>query len=325
MKSVYFVNSPYHVLTALVNIFENPETSATIVVAYENKLTLDAMRPLLDNIISLGIDVVEFKPNWKDSVQQVFRMNSSRLKKIIGDDSTLYVNTWLLDYMQRNSQLLTANSSLYKRIVLVEDGSLVYLRGLRKMTLKQIVRYALFNIKKPELVIHHVRATQVTFPNRYPDEVRELLTDLDLEKRIHDLSSDIKETLLKLFSVPETLMGLISSNEKNPNKIIFTQDLARHGLVDSLDNQKMIFDTLINRYVTNNDFAIVKKHPFDVADYDFSDNVLVVSDPFPAELFYVLGIHFDQSIGVFSSAVEGVQADEYVYDTTEYKELREKK
>lgn len=231
-------------------------------------------------------------------------------------DHIISGNVWStgISPLTRDTLRMTRTNSFAKLTVL-EDGSMMYLGDFsswdRPGLLSKIKEGVLCDLN----IVNNSRISAWLVENPTNYEFIKVPT-----RRFKYFDNQVKLKTLATVFLSDSDIGQIEKikSSEDLDCVIFTQPLFKSGLVESLDIQVKLISKLINRYASDAKKIYIKVHPADFAKYqNIASNVEILGN-FPSELMNAFGVKFKTSIGLFSSAIETVQADEYIYDVNDY-------
>lgn len=136
-----------------------------------------------------------------------------------------------------------------------------------------------------------------------PNEIKEKVEIIDLKKLWENKTLAQKKEILKIFDFNDNIVQKI----KKKKNILFTQPLSEDGAIT--EKEKIdLYSKIIRKY--DNEKLVIKKHPREKTDYkEIFNNILVIEESFPAEIFDFLDIKFEKIITIFSTAALNLSQD----------------
>lgn len=315
-KTAYFITTRYHLILALSHSLAYG-TKATFYLTFENQNQVEGMETLLNQIANqYDIEFITFTVGLRWKLKHLLRIDKVIKEHEFDNFSKIIVFPWYLDRFSKPIQRVLSFKKNRDKVEFWEDGALMYLLPQKKMSKIRLLKDFIIGELRPQQLLN-ADNTFVSYPDRF-QLWKQNLKKIDWNFLVDAIKADQNLKFLnQLFDVESLFLQLKQYSRLN---IIFTQPFYLHGLVSSEERQRQIFQKLIERYASKNELTILKLHPADPVDYNWNSslNVMMIKQTFPSEMFLFNGISFYKSIGVFSSAVESVSADEYIYDTKEY-------
>jgi hypothetical protein len=309
---LYILSTPYHVLIALGNILNNKKDVHIILTSLDDESLyfFNSIKLKLQNIDNVKkVEVIKQKKNITRLLD--YKITSPMINS--EEYKCVYIFGWNLYYAYSNTNKFI--NYFYKKktkIFLFEDGKKMYEAAEKSFLFFVIAK--LLNINTFPKNLYKIRKIFVSEPENFPEKYKSKLYQIDIEAIEYQIASN-KNTILDIFTDQESLNRILSIfNMSKSVSIIFTQPLYKDGIVKSEENQKIIYEKLAMNYADTSDFLIVKKHPRDNLIYDFEDKLIEWSGMLPSELLSLLNIKFKNSIGINSSAIESVDAENYCYN-----------
>ena len=143
----------------------------------------------------------------------------------------------------------------------------------------------------------HVKSVEVNNKNGIFLKHKNII-ECNKEKLFSSLSDDQKNVIKYVF------LENIDFKKYNNSTLIITQPLYMDGLVSSEKQQVNIYKKIIDLYCAG-DKIVIKTHPRDRVVYDeFSDDIIVINQCFPIEIFNFFNeLHFKRIISVSSTSI----------------------
>lgn len=244
----------------------------------------------------------------KDSVIQralgLSDIKNYMLKKRIYNENTIKKKNFLLvNFAWDLSRVFYPASIYYKeceRSVFIQEGLLQYVTPVEprwKLIIKKLYGNQLdYWIDKKLIGIF------VQKPAGFPDYLQNKIQLLELNyDEIHD--SKFIEDFCSIFLSKEDYYEL--ELIKKANGIIFSQPISEDKYVSESEKVR-IYSDIVN-YYSKEGKIVFKVHPRDETEYVLR-GAEVVRGKFPSELLKLMGIRFDFAVGLCTSAIETVDA-----------------
>ncbi|WP_130890930.1 glycosyltransferase family 52 [Fusobacterium ulcerans] len=254
----------------------------------------------LENQYSLLIFLLINIKNKKDI--KIYRETdidkSSKLKiwlfilKIIFKYNTVYGQ----DHTAIGNKLLLA-----KNFILLEDGLMNY-KEKKDSKLKYYIKRIF--LKKAILgQASNVKKIYLTGLAPIPEEIAHKVEIINLKELWNKKTLEEQNEILDIFSFDLNIKEKI----KRRNMILFTQPLSEDGIITEKEKIEL-YSKIIRKY--DNEKLVIKKHPREKTDYkEIFNNILVIEESFPAEIFDFLDIKFEKIITIFSTAALNLSQD----------------
>lgn len=141
-----------------------------------------------------------------------------------------------------------------------------------------------------------VKKVYLTGISGIPLEIKKKVEIIDIKKLWNKKTENEKENILKIFNLDK-----LNLSQKESRYILLTQPLSEDGYITEREKIKL-YKKIIEKYPSRK--IIIKKHPREKTKYEkvFQD-ITILSDTFPAEIFTLLGIEFEKVITLFSTSV----------------------
>jgi alpha-L-fucosidase len=221
----------------------------------------------------------------------------------------------LYNFAWGNYSLYTISSYLYKkskRAIFVEDGSHQSVNP-KPSNLNLAIKKYIYGVSTEFYEDKKLEKILVQFPEKYPKHLQPKLEKLNTEKLFRSLSKEETAEIVKVFMSEDEVKNLLDVNTKG-TVVILTQPLSEDGFVTESEKKKLYKDIIDSNREYN---IIIKKHPREKTIYKF-DNVAEISGSFPSEILTLLGIKFRKAIGICTSAVTLIDAEERINTDEEF-------
>lgn len=205
------------------------------------------------------------------------------------------------DFLRWTDFFLTNDSPFY----LIEDGLSNYAYPQRQKNkynsnfkFRKLIDYI------PMLNLHYglsdnVKKIYLTGIKDVP-ELISYKTEIINFKNLWENKSDSKQNyILDIFSVNQNLLNSLNQSERDT--LLLTQCLSEDGLMTELEKIEL-YKKAIKNYDLNK--LIIKVHPREKTNYSlYFESVLIISDPMPVQLLFLLGFEIKRIITYNSSGV----------------------
>lgn len=322
---LYVCATELHVLQSLIDIISS-EVDGYIYITNNipaNESRLSELAELSNNVE--GVKATFFRQRRRfGEITKIETLKDhsewNQFTKIIGRAFTTVLFTWNLESVYKKGQYIFQNSH---KVILVEDGAMVYKRP-KDSTFRRLIKKFFFGIDygfARDSKIERVYVTKVdkfsgVFKN---SEVR----PIEQFVNTRNLSDADVSNILKVFVSQDTTKQIESIRHlSGPNVIVFTQPMYLFNGI-SKEKQISIYENLFNKYEKKQYRIIVKRHPSDKLNYKIPSDAIIFDDPFPSEILSAVNIHFDVAVGVCTSAVVTVNAQERINVCDSIEEIRE--
>lgn len=222
-----------------------------------------------------------------------------KMKKKYGFKHFKLVNfAWSINSIDRSSTIYYKSSS---EAIFFEEGAMGSIgipQSRKKLALKKMLGIPVDYFQDDKLI-----AVYVQNPDLYDNRFGNKMHSFDLKELVR--KSEIGIRAAELFVEEE---GVNALKEANGKVIVFTQPLSEDGFIT--ESQKIEMYKLICSCFPKSQ-VLLKTHPRDTTSYSQID-ATVIYDSFPSEVFDILGISFSAAIGICTSAVNNVTANNKV-------------
>lgn len=304
----YICSTPYHLFVSLCHLYFYREKAIFYLTTHDEKSEsiFRAIESRLANVDFVE-DVVIRK---RSKIRERFRLEEikdmieyQKIKKVL-NASYVYIFPW------NPYSLYTISNFLYRKaekVVLVEDGSTMYAFP-KPNKLQQMIKRYIYGVSTDFHKDKKLTKILVQFPEKYPSHLKEKIEQLDMGILMANLGQNEKETIMKVFLSEQDIVTISEISIKN-TVIILTQPLSEDGFTSEEEKRKLYKD-IIDEY--KKEFNIIlKRHPRERTIYSF-ENVTELDGMFPSEIFTMLDIKFHKAIGICTSAVNLMNADEKI-------------
>ncbi len=224
------------------------------------------------------------------------------------DIDHVFIFPWNLCKFYTNSNYFFKKFKKTKNISLFEDGSNVYLSDKKQSFFIKIIQ-SLLGIENVRNNIKYLDYIYVTHLDRFPSYMHSKLRPLNINGELNRLDKNEIDFLKKIF-IDKKDLKVLNNIESGRINILFTQPFYRDLNLEP-KKQIEVYNRLIIEYSKKN-FLIVKKHPRDELYYKMNEKCISIYRKTPSEIINAFGIEFDKSIGISSSAIRSVVANQYI-------------
>ncbi|WP_252132232.1 glycosyltransferase family 52 protein [Clostridium caldaquaticum] len=303
----YICSTPYHVLLSLCNIFLTKKKSVLYLSTHDNN--------------SFKI-FLSYKENLKklDLISEIYIRKRNKKKEKIKIESIKdrieYIkikpklsNSKVYNFAWNAYSLYTTSNFLYKKsniVFFIEEGAYQNVNPKPSKLILFIKKY-IYGISTDFYKDEKLKKILVQYPEKYPKHLIGKIEKFDVNLLFNRLTKYEIQSIVKIFLSDYDIEKLINI-KSNKSIIILTQPLSEDGFIS--ENEKVnLYKKIIDKY--NNYSVVIKKHPREKTNYCF-ENVTEIEGAFPSEIFSFIGIRFNKAIGICTSAITLIDADEKV-------------
>lgn len=330
MNNLYVCFTPYHLLVSIVNSLSNKETNSTILMVnhYEGSFEFyTRAKKEFENINFHNEDEKIFKKIYdglsNKPIKKILTYFNGGMKNIFSEIKYEKIDK-LLDFNENifsfNDNTLTTQYILSKNkeISLIEDGYSNYEALMKKTNLFKILFYKILKIPLPMGRNKQIKKIYVENPNNLPRDIRNKGKIFNLKEAYMCLSTEEKESILRVFASEIDLEGYIDNTKDNC--LIITQPLSEDEII--LEDQKIaIYESIIKKYNEKYN-VVIKPHPREKTDYSTlckTYNLQVLNKNFPLEILNLVDQNlFQIGITLYSSALKNIDLKEKIYLGRDY-------
>ncbi|MBP3275668.1 glycosyltransferase family 52 [Kandleria sp.] len=307
-KKIFFCHTMYHIFVALSIILANCSYQAcTIVVApmRHPKDNIEFYIDIVNRIKQAGINTVLIdKGGFCKRLFGISEIKNRRIFRTVLQDLDCQQNEYLMINMSWNKQVVVYPASIFfkhcKNAIFVEEGAQLWL------TPKENVLYTLclglygnqlnwWKSNKIEYVFAHSKEKLIELG--VPKSKAQIFS----LQQIIQTYDDLKKKYLCSFFVNEVVLKKLMECNDSRKCIVYTQPISEDGYVSEKEKVRL-YSEICNFYSRYGN-VFLKVHPRDVTDYSI-ENVIVIRDRFPSEIFKILEIHFFIAVGLCTSAID---------------------
>ena len=157
----------------------------------------------------------------------------------------------------------------------------------------------------------NVKKIYLTGLAQIPEEIKDKVEIVDLKKLWKLKTKEEQGGILEVFGFNREILEKI----KEKNTILFTQPLSEDGILNEQEKIEL-YSKIILKYPKEK--LIIKTHPREKTNYSKVFNeIYILEQNFPAEIFKLLEISFKKGITLFSTAVLANNCEEIDFYGTE--------
>ncbi|MDU4862337.1 MAG: polysialyltransferase family glycosyltransferase [Terrisporobacter othiniensis] len=300
----YVCATPYHLLVALCDIFNHNEKSYIYLSTHDKNVynLFDKYSKNLNSLKCIEKVYLRKRGNIKERLfieNFVDKLEYRRIKDNIAKCHVI-IFPWNPYSLFSPSEYIFKYA---KSVTLIEEGANLYSMKKPSKKFLMIKKY----LYKRNIEFYNdskISDIMVQFPDLYPKHLSDKLSKLELDKMIDKIDKANKTKIVEIFTEG---VDLSRFNEKSI--IILTQPLSEDKFVSEYEKKKMYYD-IIEEYKLNYR-VIIKKHPREKTIYNYDlKNVFELEGSFPSEVFKLADIKFKKAIGICTSAVKFINAEE---------------
>lgn len=203
-------------------------------------------------------------------------------------------------YVYGQDHILGGNYFLSKyRFKLIEDGLANYSEYTDEQSIIKRLIFKVFNIKIINPFGREINVDKIYLTGMapIPEKINKKVEVINLYDLWNQKTEKEKIKILNIFNFDIAQLDSL----KNRNTLLLTQPLSEDGHMTEEEKVKIYREIISNVSEEN---LVIKVHPREITDYQlFFPNSLVISKPFPSQLFAILGVNFNKVITLFSSAI----------------------
>lgn len=305
---LYIASTPYHILSSLLNMSKLKRKSIIVLVSnFEDDFIF--FKEICSKLKEFPYveEVLVIEPKKKFYRILGYKKEYKYLIKKYDIDH-VFIFPWNLCKFYTNSNYFFKKFKKNKNISLFEDGSNVYLSDKKQNLIVKIIQF-LFGIENVRNNIKYLDYIYVTHLDKFPSYMRSKLRPLNINDELNKLDKNESDFLKKVF-IDKKDLKILNNIESGRINILFTQPFYRDFNLEP-KKQTEVYNRLISEYSKEN-FLIVKKHPRDELHYKTNEKCISIYRKTPSEIINTFGIKFDKSIGISSSAIRSVVANQYI-------------
>ncbi|TWT27719.1 polysialyltransferase family glycosyltransferase [Planomicrobium sp. CPCC 101110] len=313
--NLFVCSTPYHIFVSICLLNSKNEKGIFYLTTHDS-LSEKNFNKYKEKLLELE-NVVEVYIRKRDKIKEwmliegiIDKFEYIKLKKVI-KTSTVYIFPW------NPYSLYTITNFIYtksKQLHLVEDGSNLH-QYKKPRIIKIMVKKFVYGVKTNFYKDKKLKSILVQYPSKYPDFLKPKLTLLDLNNLMNKLDQELKNKILNVFLSTRSTNAIASLKNKKNSIIVLSQPLSEDGYLS--EKVKIgLYQEIIDRY--KNEYSmIIKKHPREKTNYNL-ENVIELDGEFPSEIFALLNLKFNKAIGICTSAIDTIEADERINTNSEF-------
>lgn len=297
--TIYVCETVYHVMLATLLLQGND--NIIICTTHEEK-NMENFRNLHPDAIPEAKFLMRFRNSRRENLGLEMLQDKKILKGLQKEhgfkDFDLVNFAWSINSIDRSSAHYYRKC---RQAVFYEEGAMGSIgvpQSRKKLMVKRLLGIPVHYHQDEKL-----QGVYVQNPYLYDDRFGSKLHSFSLSDLMKN--SQVGNRVVELFLDKNKAEKLKTMNGKS---IVFTQPLSEDGYIT--EGRKVeIYRAICDWF--DSDRTILKVHPRDTSDYaGVKANVL--RETFPGELFAVLGIRFGAAVGICTSAVNNVNAEQAV-------------
>ena len=226
--------------------------------------------------------------------QKQYLLAKRVLQSELDRDFILFNFAWNLKYVYTTANIFYKKCA---KAYFIEEGVLTPINPAQpkyKVIIKRLLGGSVNYYRDEKL-----KGVYIQNPELYPAEWRKKLKRLEVKPMLELLDDKTKKMILKIFL--GDFIDELNTAVRNDVGIIYTQPLSEDGYITESEKQKYFLEMVT--YYKKYGHPVVKIHPRDITEYQFSDDVTVLPAYFPSELLALLDIRFKYAVGICTSAV----------------------
>lgn len=308
---IFTGGTQYHVLISLsIILMSNIERKAVIVLISPTREEYEKSKELKEKIENNTIIKV-YLIHKKKKIYRLLGISeftNTKLIKHIFIEKRIESSPVLLINFNWNQKIVRYPASMFlkrcEKSIFIEDGAAQYMLPDEP----QIINYlkVLYGNQYEFWKMEKIHSIHVQNPEGYPDYLQKKIVPLKLELKNGTDMEKWQTQIMDVFlngSIKHELIQL----KTNVRGIIFTQPLSEDGLFSEERKREIYYD--ICDFYKRYGVICVKKHPRDLTEYSFGNGVIELKGSYPSELLNLLGFHFLFAVGISTSAVVNVNAE----------------
>ncbi|MBT2756710.1 hypothetical protein J7E71_12165 [Mesobacillus foraminis] len=307
--NIYICSTPYHVFVSLLHLFNSKEDCTFLLTTHDSnsEKIFNTIKPKLLKLSQINKVIIRKRSSFKEKIML------EKLKDYFDykENKAIYLNaTHVYNFAWSPYSLYTTSNFLYKRsnnVTLIEEGAQMY-NAPKPHIITQIIKKYIYGVNTSFFSEEKTHRILVQFPEKYPQHLYPKLDQLRLNDYINSLSSEERKKIISIF-LSDNIANLISFTDNTNNIIVLTQPLSEDGIITS-EEKKELYKKVVSDYSKDNTI-ILKRHPREKNKYGLN-NVIEIDGVFPSEIFSLLNIKFKKAIGICTSAVHFINADEKI-------------
>lgn len=304
----YICSTPYHILLSLCHLHTDDKMGVFYLTTHDPKLA-DLYKVWEKELIKFErVEKVIIRKRVKFA-ERIF-IESLKDYLFYGDIKKYLDNSVVFLFPWNPYALYTTSNFIYRKskvVILVEEGANLYAYP-KPNKLNLLIKNVFYNVSIDFYKDDKLRKILVQFPDRYPDHLTKKTEKFDLLGNMKCINGRTKELIIDVFLEKHSASELkqINSNKK---LIIVTQPLSEDGFITEKEKISLYKEIIENH--KDNYQIFLKKHPRERTTYRF-DNVTELSGSFPSEIFLMLEMKFNKAVGICTSAILTIDADEKI-------------
>lgn len=307
MPVIYTCSSQYNALLAFIFIMLYGKVNNSCIIMFSpEKRVLKAFYNISEKLNLYRIkNIVIDKQTKLHRALGVSNIRNHIIKKCVFKKMHIIGGDYFLVNFAWNPRIVLYPASIYfkncQRCIFVEEGATQYVTPSENMVVLLLKK--LYGNQMDFWEDERINGVFVQFPQKY-SYIKTSIQSFSLKKTIEKLGDSTKKMIVDTFGMGIQLDELRKQLEDKAG-IIFTQPLSEDGYI-SENEKKKVYSDIVNFY-SRYGKLVVKLHPRDTSNYEFTSASIMKSD-FPSELLSISGKKFEFAVALCSSAVETVDA-----------------
>jgi hypothetical protein len=304
--NLYVCSTPYHLIISLSHLFFTREKGVIYLTTHDSRseLNFKKLEPRLKELQLVEKVIIRKRNLLLDRIKIEDIRDSLYFPKIKNylNNGTVYIFPWNPYSLYKIGNFIFKKA---KKVILVQDGSNLYSYPEPNKKTLRIKKY-LYGIQTQFYSNIKTEKILVEFPDKYPEHLKDKIQEFQPKEMFKKLSKREKEIIIGLFLTPEQAIDLVEIETSN-SVILLTQPLSEDGYITEEEKREM-YENLKMEY--QDEYKVfIKRHPRERTVYNF-ENAIEIQGDFPSELFYLMGKTFSKSVGICTSAVNSIEAEQ---------------
>lgn len=310
---VYCCATYYHLIISLMHMSSNKKS-----LNNENMLYLTTH----DDKQYQNFKKIVNKLREIDAVDYIFIRKRHRLREKLFIENAIDI----LQYKKLNSMiedgifynfiwnpysLYTPSNYLFKKCnesIFFEESATSYIYT-KPSNINLFIKKNLYKIKIDFYNDEKLKDIYISNPEKYPIHLKKKIKKFDFDNLCKQVKKNELEQICSVFLSENQIEKLHNLQfSSNAISIILTQPLSEDGFISEVDKVR-IYKKIVNENKDQN--FVIKRHPREKTIYNIN-GILELDGEFPSELFKLIGIKFKKAIGICTSAIHYIDANEKI-------------
>lgn len=307
--NLYICSTPYHIFISLLKMFHNKEQSILLLTTHEesSEKIFRRLKPKLLQIMYIKKVIIRKRSTLREKLfieklKDIYDYQKN--KKLYSEVRHVFNFAWHPYFLYTISNYIYKKS---KKVTLIEDGSQMF-HAPTPSTITQLIKKYIYGISIDFYNDKKIENIFVQFPEKYPKHLKSKLELLNINYYKNRLTGDQKNLIISIFLSTKDNNKIKSLNNDDNLVIILTQPLSEDGYITKEEKIEM-YRKIVSEYDTS--IVVLKRHPREKETYGF-DNIIELESSFPSEVFSLFGSKFSKAIGICTSAINYINADEKI-------------